>query len=302
MQTKLLLKDVDFDQENQDQVITTENISDVSDISPLEIDFAEGEDFLHTEGKKEEMLEGRTSESVKEDIDSIDNEGEKFLDSSIESSRDNNDSLLVIANDAIGDDNATPVDTNEIDENAPIEVAPTKKTEILSPITASSGFPYGGRIPQKSPERRSYADRPRTTTFALAQSRVKSSDQGRKSTSVSRRTSQYRPSSRSTSLSTQSSKSSSKSIHDQLYNRSIAQQEEGRKRRNQVESSLKKRELNRYGKAFTAGDISYQRQKHHERRESFREEFTKPQQKISLDQAGHLYIRLSTRQGQKKGG
>ena len=104
------------------------------------------------------MFEDRTSESVKEDIDSIDNEVEKLLDSSIESSRDNNNSLLIIANDAIDDDNATLVDTNEIDDNAPIEVAQTKKTDILSPITASSGFPYRVRTPEKSPEQRSYAN------------------------------------------------------------------------------------------------------------------------------------------------
>ena len=127
-----------------------------------------------------------------------------------------------------------------------------------------------------------FSDQPKSTTFALAQSRASSS-------------SQQPPKLTGDNRSKSGSKSSSRgrSVHDQLYELSSVQQEEGKTRRNSIEMSLQFRAAERNGK-FTTGktESDHLRMRHEANRENLKEEFVKPEPKITLAQAGLLYERL----------
>jgi hypothetical protein len=79
----------------------------------------------------------------------------------------------------------------------------------------------------------------------------------------------------------QVSSKSRQNIHESLYNRSLSQQEEGKKRRQQVEAKLFK------SRSF---DGNFHRKQ--EKEGAFREEMFKSKKKITVDQAQHLYERL----------
>jgi hypothetical protein len=138
-------------------------------------------------------------------------------------------------------------------------------------------------------------------SFSLAQSHASSNQQLKKVTIAIRSKSANRS-------------SRGRSIHDTLYELSLVQQDAGRKRRHEVESSLQRRAAERTGKLTTShtdsDHLSLQKKRQNEKRESLKEAFanstrrfpttttttattaTKRQQKITINQAGRLYDRL----------
>ena len=142
--------------------------------------------------------------------------------------------------------------------------------------TNSSVVVSDGKDRQSKQDR--YSDQPTSTTFASAQSLVSSSRQLQHVTFASR-----------SKPARKSSRGRSNQEHDQLYGRSLAQ-------RHEVESSHQKRAKERTGKLTTSNTgydhVSLQRRRHSEKRESLKAELAKPEQKITIAQAGRLYDRL----------
>ena len=156
---------------------------------------------------------------------------------------------------------------------------------------------FQGSIPEPEAEHTKiatkFSDAPKTTSLSSAKSRALRNDDQWKSSqtlSTSRISSRSmsRPRTSSTSMSRPSSSGRS-SIHTQLYERSIPQQEEGKKRRHEVEDSLRRRSDERNGKY--CDQVYHQREKNDSKRESLKEEFSKPK-KISISDAEDLYQRL----------
>lgn len=145
-----------------------------------------------------------------------------------------------------------------------------------------------------------YLDQPKTTTFSSAMLRAAKSADDYTLSKRTVSTSESRFTSRSNQQSSSRSKSRSSScgctIHIHLYEQSLAQQEEGRKRRHQVQEYLSWRNAERSGK-FASCTSDFDRLQHHRtlnnyRRESFQEEFLRPKKKILLEEAKQLYQRL----------
>jgi hypothetical protein len=179
-----------------------------------------------------------------------------------------------------------------------------KATKASAPVNNNARTPSRNKRSSSSSvsKRKSsqYLDQPKTTTFSSAKLRAtKSADEyttSKYTVSSSESRSASRSNQRSSSRSISRSSSCGRTIHIQLYERSLAQQEEGKKRCHQVEEYLSWRDAERSGKlASCTGD--FDRLQHHRtlnnfRRESFREEFLRPKKKISLDEAEQLYQRL----------
>lgn len=141
-------------------------------------------------------------------------------------------------------------------------------------------------IPRPTP----YSDQPKGTTFASAKSRMSTKNSQQKSSVSTTRTS-----STTGTRSTSRSRSSGRSIHLQLYDKSIVQQEEGKKRRHEVEGSLQKRAAERSGKFAcnhkNCDHVYHHREHNSKRRENLTRELSK-QKSISICDAHRLYDRL----------
>lgn len=220
------------------------------------------EEDLHDHATEPEpILEEEVSPEQEEEAMPVADETEPELESPNEAvDRKDDDSLI-----AALDDDEYSFDDEEV---VPVPVpAPKPKKKVHVPAA-----------PPRTKPKRSYNDTPKRTTFAKAQSRA---------TVASTKT--YSTTSMRTSSRTTSRGKSPGNIHLQLYEQSYAQQEEGRLRRQEVENKLRRRADERNG-IYISG--SRARLLNIEKRDSFRNEFEKPRDKISIEQAESLYHRL----------
>eukprot|EP00979_Chaetoceros_neogracilis_P009383 scaffold2135_cov271-Chaetoceros_neogracile.AAC.5 len=212
------------------------------------------------------------SQSDVERIDSL-------LDESINANDNNNGddgSLLLTGDVALKKETDSALQPNYFKENANwntlVEQKPNSPILTPTPVAKESV----------------YVDQPKTTTLSFTGSHPSTKD-------LQHKPSQSILTARTASRSKSRSQSSGRSIHIQLYDRSITQQEEGKRRRHEVEDTLQKRADERSGK-FSCHHknctlIYHHREHNNKKRENFRNEFLKSNT-ISISGAENLYNRL----------
>lgn len=185
-----------------------------------------------------------------------------------------------------------PSEDVTINDESEESVKSPPPVRIEESAVVTNEIPIARMIKRKARSKKSFIDRPKSTTFASAKARASTTKLGysRPSTGSTSKTKRTASTGNTTIISSAvspkrmkravSTGNSSLSIHQNLYNKSIAQQEEGRRRRQEVELR------------FSARNIRRHKLRNDQRRESLREEIAKPKKKITIVQAELLYARL----------
>jgi len=276
---------------NNDELETDEQLEDIeiedlrqnpeigSDVPPLGMESHDDNNqttsFTRMVNKEANIVCTPSAPIPQSDVERIDS----LLDESINANDNNNGddgSLLLTGDVALRKETDSALQPNYVKENANwntlVEQKPNSPILTPTPVAKES----------------IYVDQPKTTTLSFARSHPSTKD-------LQHKASQSNLTARTASRSKSRSQSSGRSIHIQLYDRSISQQEEGKRRRHEVEDTLQKRADERSGK-FSCHHknctlIYHHREHNNKKRENFRNEFLKSNT-ISISGAENLYNRL----------